>query len=141
MQFWQRIALDWAFMFLELFFTICFIVFLSCVVVLNPKRFNFFFRDIVVWKMSYGCVQILRLEIWESRFEGLSKLNQVEPSVNFKYELEKNNLLPFLDILLINNNKKLEFKVYHKINNKNDYIHFYSNHSDETKSGILISFS
>ena len=32
----------------------------------------------------------------------------------------------------------LEFKVYHKINNKNDSIHFYSNHSDKTKSSILI---
>ena len=58
----------------------------------------------------------------------VQKLNQVEPSINFKYKLEKNNSLPLLDILLINNNNKLEFKVSHKINNKNDYIYFYSNH-------------
>ena len=44
----------------------------------------------------------------------------------------------FLDILLINN--KLEFKVYKKINYKNNFIYFYSNQSDKTKSGILIGF-
>ena len=64
----------------------------------------------------------------------------MEGSINFTYELEKNNSLPFLDILLINNNNELEFKVYHKINNKNNYIHFYSNYRDKTKSRILIVF-
>ena len=42
-----------------------------------------------------------------------------------------------LDILQINNSHK--FKVYQK-NNKNNDIHFYSNHSDKTKSGIFIGF-
>ena len=60
-------------------------------------------------------------------------LKQVEPNINFTYELGKNNYLPFQDILLI----KLEFKVYPKVKNKNDLIHFYSNHSCITKSGIL----
>ena len=50
----------------------------------------------------------------------IQKLSQVEPSINFTSRLEKNDSLPFLNILLINNNNKLEFKVYHKINNKND---------------------
>ena len=68
----------------------------------------------------------------------VQKLNQVEPSINFTYKLEKNNSLPFLNILLRNNNNELEFNVYHLINNKNDYIHFYSNYSDKTKSSILI---
>ena len=68
----------------------------------------------------------------------LQKLNQIEPSINFTYQLEKSNSLPFLENLVINNNNKLEFNVYHKINNKNDNIHFYSNQSDKTKSGILI---
>ena len=72
-------------------------------------------------------------------FQIVQKLNQVERSINFTYQLEKNTFLLFLDNLLINNNK-LEFKVYYKINNKNDYIHFYSNQSDKTKSGILIGF-
>ena len=67
----------------------------------------------------------------------IQKLNQVDPNITFTYEPEKNSSLPYQDILLINNNNKLGFKVYHKINNENDYIHFYSNHSDKTKSGIF----
>ena len=63
----------------------------------------------------------------------VQKLNHVEPIINFTYELEKNNSLLFLDILLINSNNKLKFKVYHYVNNKNDNIHFYSNHSNKTK--------
>ena len=66
------------------------------------------------------------------------KLNQVEPSINFTYQLKKNNSLPFLNTLLINN--KSELKVYHKINNKNGCIYIYSNYSNKTKSGILIGF-
>ncbi len=68
------------------------------------------------------------------------KLNKVEPSIIFTYELEKDNSLPFLDILIKNDDNKLEFKVHHKITKKNDYIHFYSNHNDKTKSSILIGF-
>ena len=69
----------------------------------------------------------------------------IEPTTNFPYELKKNkpkinNSLPFLDILLINNSNKLKFQVYHKANSKNDYINFYSNHSDKIKNGILIDF-
>ena len=46
----------------------------------------------------------------------LQKLNLVEPSINFTYELRKNTSLLFLDTLLVNNNNKLEFKAYHKMN-------------------------
>ena len=40
------------------------------------------------------------------------RLNNVEPSIKFTYELESNSTLPFLDIILIRNINKLEFKVY-----------------------------
>ena len=46
-------------------------------------------------------------------------------TLTFTDELENNNTLPFLDILLINNNNKLEFKVHHKSTDENDHIHFY----------------
>ena len=38
----------------------------------------------------------------------------------------------------INKNDKLEFKVHHKTNNRNDYIHYFSNHSDKIKRCVLI---
>ena len=66
----------------------------------------------------------------------MQKLNQVELSFNFSYELKKNNSLPFQDILLINNNNKLEFK----IDNQNDHIHFYSSTAIKQKAAFLIGF-
>ena len=67
------------------------------------------------------------------------RLNNVELSIKFTYEHESNNTLPFLDILLIRNINKLEFKVYYKPTCKNDHIHFYLHHNN-TKRGIIIGF-
>ena len=67
-------------------------------------------------------------------------LNNVEPSINFTYELEYNSTSHFLDILLIRNIIKLEFKVYRKPACKNDRIHLYSHHNNNTKIGIIIGF-
>ena len=60
--------------------------------------------------------------------------------MKFTYELESNNTLPFLNILLIRNINKLEFKVYHKPTSNNDHIHFYSHHNNNTKRGVVIDF-
>ena len=68
------------------------------------------------------------------------RLNNVEPSIKFTYELESNSTLPFLDLLHIRNINKLEFKVYCKPTCKNDHIHFYSHHNNNTKTGIIIGF-
>ena len=68
------------------------------------------------------------------------RLNNVESFIKFTYELEYNSTLPFLDILLIRNINKLEFQVYHKPTCKNDHIHFYSHHNNNTKRGIIIGF-
>ena len=67
------------------------------------------------------------------------KLNNVEPSINFTYEKESNNTIPFLDILIIKSQDSLTFKVYRKPTNKNDYIHFYS-HYNKIKTGLIIGF-
>ena len=50
------------------------------------------------------------------------KLNKIELTIDFTYKLETNNTFPFLDISLIDNNNKLEFKVHHKATNKNYHI-------------------
>ena len=52
------------------------------------------------------------------------RLNNVEPSIKFTYELENNSTLPYLDISLIRNINKLEFKVYRKPIGKNNSIIF-----------------
>ena len=68
------------------------------------------------------------------------RLNNVEPSIKFTYKLEYNNTFPFLDILFIKNINKLKSKVYRKPTRKNDHIHFYSHHNNNTKSGVIIGF-
>ena len=68
------------------------------------------------------------------------RLNNVEPSIKFTYQLGSNNALPFLDILLIRDINKLEFKVYHKPTCKNDHIHFSSHHNNNTKKGFIKGF-
>ena len=69
------------------------------------------------------------------------RLNQIEASINFSYELDKKmNYLSFLDFLLINYKIKSEFIVYHKNNNKKILHTFYSNHSDKTRSKIFMFF-
>ena len=67
------------------------------------------------------------------------RLNKIE-LLDFIYKLETNNTLPFLDILLIYNNNKLELKVHHKSNYRNNWIYFYSHHNIKIKRGIIIGF-
>ena len=66
------------------------------------------------------------------------RLNEIEPSINFTFETESNNSLPFLDIRLHNTTPNLLFSVYRKPTHKNDLIHFYSHHHNRIKSGIII---
>ena len=68
------------------------------------------------------------------------RLNNVEPSLKFTYKIEYNYTLPFLDSLLIRHINELEFKVYRKPTCKNDHIHFYSHHNNNTKRGIITGF-
>ena len=68
----------------------------------------------------------------------MDKLNKIEPTRSFTYELETNNLT-FWNILLMNNNK-IEFKIHLKSTNKNEHMSFYSHHNTKIKSGIIIGF-
>ena len=71
------------------------------------------------------------------------RLNNVEPSVKYTYELESNNTLPFLDILIIRNINKLEYKVYRKPTCKNEHTYFYlhnNNDNNNTERSIIIDF-
>ena len=49
------------------------------------------------------------------------RLDNIESTMDFTYEQESDNTLPFLDILRINNNK-LEFKAHHKCTNENIFL-------------------
>ena len=66
--------------------------------------------------------------------------DNIKPPIKFTYELESTNTLGFLDVLLIRNCDKLEFKVYRKPTSKNDLKHSYSHHKTNSKRAIIIDF-
>ena len=72
--------------------------------------------------------------------EKLTQLNGIDHKIQFTLEVENDRCLPFLDAMIVRNDNELKFKVYRKETNREDYVHFYSSHSDRVKSGILIGF-
>ena len=54
--------------------------------------------------------------------------------------LNPTTISPFLVVLPIRNNDKLEFRVYRKPTCKNNHIRFYSPHNTNTKRGVIINF-
>ena len=63
------------------------------------------------------------------------------PSIKFTIEKEVNNKLPFLDVLVYHNplNHSFSFDVYRKPTNKEMYIHYFSYHSSQVKSNIIVN--
>ena len=72
--------------------------------------------------------------------EKLLRLNEVNPKIQFTVENENERKIPFLDTLLMRSGSGLKFLVYRKPTNKQDYVHFWSGHSERVKSGIVIGF-
>ena len=105
----------------------------------NSKIFKYFIPNIASYFRYIDDILLIYLQDldWHSITD---RLNNVETSLKFTYELEYNSTLPFLDILFIRNINKLEFKVNRKPTCKNDHIHFYSHHNNSTKRGIIIGF-
>ena len=52
----------------------------------------------------------------------------------------KERKLTFLDTCIIRTNTCFKLKVHRKSTNREDYVHFYSAHSERVKSGIVIGF-
>ena len=69
----------------------------------------------------------------------LERLNSFVPSIKFTVEKEENGKLPFLDIMVHRTDRTLKFAVYRKPTNICSYIHFYSNHSNKTKTAVISS--
>ena len=70
----------------------------------------------------------------------LEQLNDVQRKVKFTIEVEKEGQIAFLDTCIVKTSTGFKFKVYRKPSNKEDYVHFYSAHSDRVKCGIVIGF-
>ena len=71
----------------------------------------------------------------------LNFVNNLIPSIKFTVENEVDNKLPFLDVLVHHNpvTHAFSFKVYRKPTNAEMYIHFFSYHSQQVKSNIIVN--
>ncbi|XP_020904502.1 uncharacterized protein LOC110242811 [Exaiptasia diaphana] len=59
----------------------------------------------------------------------LNVLNEIHPSISFTMEIEKDGMLPFIGIQLINNSRSIDTKVFIKPTNKGLLLH-YNSHVD-----------
>ena len=55
-------------------------------------------------------------------------------------EAENNGKIPFLDTLVHRTGNSLKFSVYRKPTNKDDFIHYYSAHTDNVKTHCILGF-
>ncbi|XP_076030200.1 uncharacterized protein LOC143018588 [Oratosquilla oratoria] len=58
----------------------------------------------------------------------LSQLNQVHPWIQLTVEHEVNGSLPFLDTVIIGENRTVKFRVYRKPSHRDNYIHYFNAH-------------
>ena len=70
----------------------------------------------------------------------LNQLNAVHPKIQFTVEEEREERLPFLDTIITRTDSGPVFSVYRKPTNKDNYVHYYSNHSRRTKADIATGF-
>ena len=69
-----------------------------------------------------------------------NNLNNLVESIKFTFEIEINNILPFLDVLIHRVEcSGFKFSVYRKPTSNNSFIHFYSGHNDIVKRSVFIS--
>ena len=71
----------------------------------------------------------------------LNYANNLIPSIKFTVEYEVDNQLPFLDVLVQHDplTHAFSFKVYRKPTNAEMYIHYFSYHSKQIKSNIIVN--
>jgi uncharacterized protein (UPF0335 family) len=67
----------------------------------------------------------------------LDHMNNLAPTIKFTMEKEENNKLPFLDVMIQKHRDTIQTSVYRKPTHTGQYLNFTSNHSSNTKHGII----
>ena len=66
-------------------------------------------------------------------------INNIYPTLNFTYEWEVEEKIPFLDVLIHNCRANLKFSVFRKPTNSESYLHFFSYNALHIKVGLAQS--
>ncbi|KAK9890114.1 hypothetical protein WA026_008924 [Henosepilachna vigintioctopunctata] len=79
--------------------------------------------------------------VWSAGMDKLNDflrhLNSQHPSIQFTMETEKDQQLPFLDVLVRKRGNKLGHTVYRKPTHTDRYLHALSNHHQSQKYGVI----
>ena len=102
------------------------------------KAINSFFFPPKLWsRFVDDTFVILKSDIVKRFF---AHINSIEASIKFTIEYEKEDKLPFLDILVMKKKSgTLATKIYRKETHTNRYLNYESCHSQQQKQGIIIS--
>jgi len=73
--------------------------------------------------------------------DSLNLLNIQDKNINFTMEIEKSDYLPFLDLRIIKNNNKLEFRIFRKDTHSDNYIKANSYNPVTHKHAIINSLA
>jgi hypothetical protein len=71
--------------------------------------------------------------------EFFSHINSLGPTIQFTFETETGESLPFVYVLVYRNGTALLTKVYRKPTHTDRYLHFNSNHPPHVKRGVVHS--
>ena len=96
---------------------------------------HFFISGVNWWRYVDDTLAVVDSDLDLDYTVGL--LNSHFNSINFTYEVENDNCLPFLDILIMKENDKPTFKVYRKPTHTDSYIHAFSLHTQQVKRGVI----
>ena len=111
---------------------------------------SFFIEFLSLYSSNIKLYQIININryvddtfvIWP---HGLNKLNEflnyinnIHSNIKFTVEIEKDNELPFLDVLVYKKNDgTLGHKIYRKPTHTNRYLHAQSNHAPSQKNSLI----
>ena len=93
---------------------------------LNPSMWLRYVDDTFILWPHQEDVQIL-----------LDHVNSIRPSIQFTMEKEKDNKLPFLDVLVTRTEQGFRSSVYRKPTFTGQYLNFNSHHPHTVKKGIV----
>ncbi|KAK5639002.1 hypothetical protein RI129_011494 [Pyrocoelia pectoralis] len=83
--------------------------------------------------------------IWQHGLDNLNDflqhLNNIHPNITFTMEIEKQNQLPFLDILVTKTEKEFSYTLFRKPTHTNRYLNAHSHHHPSQLRAIIKSLT